>query len=369
MVLPGGMSYRMLVLAGGNRMTLAAARQLESLVKGGATVLGQTKPLGSPSFGDGATGDAEVRRIADELWGPTDSPGERKTGSGTMVWGRSPADALALLNTPKDFEAKGADVDILYAHRKSEQDDIYFVANHSDVPATFTGIFRAHGGNAQQWNPQTGSIDQLPGAVRSGPVTEVPLQLESHESIFVVFRDGPPPATFAAGLTRAMPVWQSLADAWNVSFDPRWGGPAQVEFPRLISWTDSTDQGIRDYSGTATYTREFDLPKTLPPRVVLDLGKVDVIASVTVNGQNLGDVWKAPYSVDVTAALHAGKNRLEVKVANLWANRLIADAGLPEAKRLTWTNYPPYTADKPRLPSGLLGPVVLRSATPSVSNP
>ena len=95
---------------------------------------------------------------------------------------------------------------------------------------------------------------------------------------------------------------------------------------------------------------------------MLDLGKVDVIASVAVNGQSFGDVWKPPFAVDVTSALHPGKNHFEVKVANLWTNRLIADAKLPEAQRLTWTNYPMYRPDARRLPSGLLGPVVLRAA-------
>ena len=365
LVLPGGMSYRMLVLAGGDRMTLAAAQHLEALVKAGATVLGIRKPLGTPGLKDGAAGDAEVRRIADELWGPgtPDGAGEHKTGLGTMVWGRSPADELGLLAAPKDFEATGADVNILYAHRKSSSDDIYFIANHSDAPATFTGNFRFATGTPQAWNPETGAISALAGAVRQGPVTAVPLQLEPQESLFVVFRGGPAPAQTALGLVETLPVWQTLSDGWSAKFDPRWGGPAQADFPSLISWTDSPDPGIRDYSGTATYTREFDLPETLPGRVVLDLGKVDVIANVTVNGQSFGDLWKTPFAADVTAALHPGKNQLEVKVANLWANRLIADASLPEAKRLTWTNYAPYKADAPRLPSGLLGPVVLRAVS------
>ncbi len=362
-VLPGGMSYRMLVLAGGDHMTLSAARHLEALVKAGATVLGPTKPVGSPSFGDGEAGDAEVRRIADELWGPgaPKGPGEHKTGLGTMAWGRSPADELELLGTPKDFEATGADAGILFAHRRSEQGDIYFLANHRDTPASFTGNFRAQGGLPQAWNPETGSISALAGAARQGLLTSVPIQLEPRESLFVVFRAGPAPAKPAPGLVESMPVWQSFAGPWEVSFDPKWGGPARTNFPSLISWTDSPEAGIRDYSGTATYSLEFDLPKTLPGRVVLDLGKVDVIASLIVNGQSLGDLWKTPFAADVTTALHPGKNRLEVNVANLWANRLIADAGLPEAQRLTWTNYPPYKAGAPRLPSGLLGPVVLRA--------
>jgi hypothetical protein len=367
LVLPDGMSYRMLVLAGGDHMTLAAARQVEALVKAGATILGPSKPIGSPSFADGADGDAEVRRIADELWG-TGTPsgqGERKTGLGTMVWGRAPADELLQLDTPRDFEAKGDGLNILYAHRRSGQDDIYFLANHTDLPASFTGIFRAHAATPEQWNPETGAISALPGAVRSGPLTQVPLQLESNQSVFVVFRDAPPPQKIAPGLVEALPVWQSLDDGWDASFDPKWGGPAHADFPHLISWTESKDPGIRDYSGTATYSRDFDLPDKLPNRIVLDLGKVDVIASVTVNGQSFGDVWKAPFAVDITAALHPGKNRLEVKVANLWDNRLIADASLPEKKRLTWTNYPMRRAGAPRLPSGILGPVALRAAVAS----
>ncbi len=365
LVLPGGMSYRMLVLAGGDHLTLAAARHLEALVKAGATVLGPTKPVGSPSFGDGAAGDAEVRRIADELWGPgaPNGPGEHRTGLGTVAWGRPPADELALLGAPKDFEATGADVDLLFAHRRSEQGDIYFLANHRETPASFTGNFRAEGGMPQAWKPETGAISVLAGAARRGLLTSVPIQLEPHESLFVVFRAGPAPAGPATGLVEALPVWQSLAGPWDVSFDPKWGGPAHTNFPSLISWTDSPDVGIRDYSGTATYSLEFDLPETLPGRVVLDLGKVSVIASLAVNGQSFGDLWKTPFAADVTAALHPGKNRSEVKVANLWANRLIADAGLPEAKRLTWTNYAPYKAGAPRLPSGLLGPVVLRAET------
>ena len=362
-VLPGGMSYRMLVLAGGDRMTLAAARQLDALVKAGATVMGLRKPLGSLGLEDGAAGDAELRRIADELWGPgtPGGAGERKTGLGAIIWGRLPADELALLGAPKDFEATGADVDILFAHRRSEQGDIYFLANHRETPASFTGNFRSEAGMPQAWNPETGTISALAGAARKGSLTSVPITLEPYESLFVVFRAGPVPAKTAPGLVEALPVWQSLAGPWDVTFDPKWGGPAHTSFPSLISWTNSPDVGIRDYSGTATYSLEFDLPKALLGRVVLDLGKVDVIASLAVNGQSLGDLWKPPFTADVTAALHPGKNRLEVKVANLWANRLIADAALPEDKRLTWTNYAPYKAGAPRLPSGLLGPVVLRA--------
>ena len=157
-VLPGGMSYRMLVLAGGDRMTLAAARQLEALVKAGATVLGLRKPLGSPGLEDGAAGDAEVRRIADELWGPgtPGGAGERKTGLGTMVWGRSPADELALLATPKDFEADGCGRRTSFTPIEGAARTTFtFSRIIGDTPASFTGNFRAERGTPQAWDPET----------------------------------------------------------------------------------------------------------------------------------------------------------------------------------------------------------------------
>ena len=199
-VLPGGMSYRMLVLAGGDRMTLAAARQLEALVKAGATVLGLRKPLGSPGLEDGTAGDAEVRRIADELWGPGTPDGAENARPGWVQWsgaGRPPTSWRC--SPPRRISRPwGADADILFTPTgRSGQDDIYFLANHGDAPASFNGNFRSDHGTPQAWNPETGSISALPGAVRKGPVTAVPMQLESNQSLFVVFREGPPPAKLA----------------------------------------------------------------------------------------------------------------------------------------------------------------------------
>ena len=96
--------------------------------------------------------------------------------------------------------------------------------------------------------------------------------------------------------------------------------------------------------------------------MVLDLGEVQVLASVKLNGQELGLVWKPPYAVDVTDGIKRGRNRLEVRVVNVWVNRLIADAALPPGRRLTWASWTPYRAGDVPLPSGLLGPVVLRGA-------
>jgi hypothetical protein len=163
-----------------------------------------------------------------------------------------------------------------------------------------------------------------------------------------------------------------LTGAWEVGFDPRWGGPAQVRFDQLQDWTSSDDPRIRYYSGKAVYSKEFDYKaasggrpqqgqKTFQQPVYLHLGTVKNIARVYLNDKDLGVVWTAPWQVDLTPALISGRNRLKIEVINLWPNRLIHDAGLPPEQRLTHTNIP-VKKDDPLLSSGLLGPVVLQQA-------
>ncbi|MFD2138193.1 glycosylhydrolase-like jelly roll fold domain-containing protein [Novosphingobium resinovorum] len=117
---------------------------------------------------------------------------------------------------------------------------------------------------------------------------------------------------------------------------------------------------MRYFSGEAIYTRSFALPEGARPgkSLLLDLGQVGDLAQVTVNGRDMGTLWHAPYRIDVGRALRKGANTIEVKVANLWVNRLIGDqqAG---AKPITWTAMPTYRPDAPLRPSGLIGPVTL----------
>ena len=133
----------------------------------------------------------------------------------------------------------------------------------------------------------------------------------------------------------------------------------------MISWTKHPETGVKYFSGTATYLKEFDLPAGMlgADKVVrLELGRVKNLAEVKLNGKDCGVLWKTPFQVDVTDAVRAGKNQLEVRLTNLWPNRMIGDAGLPPEKRYTYATWSPYKADSPLLESGLLGPVQLRSA-------
>jgi hypothetical protein len=181
----------------------------------------------------------------------------------------------------------------------------------------------------------------------------------------------------------SVPAPLEISGAWDLSFPPNWGAPPQVTLPALMSWTDSADKGVKYFSGTATYTKEMEIPaKDLGAghTVWLDLGRVKNLAEVSLNGKPLGILWKPPFRVEVTGAAQPGKNKLEVKVTNLWPNRLIGDEQLPsdrewEGKRLkewpqwvldgkpsptgrfTFTTWHHWTKDEPLLESGLLGPV------------
>jgi beta-galactosidase/beta-glucuronidase len=148
-----------------------------------------------------------------------------------------------------------------------------------------------------------------------------------------------------------------------VSFQENRGAPAQVMFESLTPWNDNTDQGVKYFSGTGTYTRTIEAPAGWfkeGAQLWLDLGSVKNLAEVIVNSKSLGTVWKTPFRVNITEAFKQGENQLEIKVTNLWVNRLIGDQQ-PGAAKLTYTTMPFYRTDSPLLPSGLLGPVTVWS--------
>ena len=146
-----------------------------------------------------------------------------------------------------------------------------------------------------------------------------------------------------------------------MAFQENRGAPATAHFDQLINLADSDVDGIKYFSGVATYTSSFEVKDDeLDSRqILLDLGKVGVMAEVTINGNNLGVYWKTPYRIDITEALHAGKNDIEVKVTNLWINRLIGDSRPEVTEKVTWSQYPFYNPNSQMSPSGLMGPVCL----------
>ncbi|WP_179197808.1 glycosyl hydrolase [Hymenobacter crusticola] len=362
--LPSGMSYQLLVLAGGRQLTLASMRHVADLLQQGATILGQSKVTGSSSLGDGKTADFQVRTLANKLWGNSNAEmGQTTLGSGKFMWGVSPAEALKRIQVLPDFKVVStARTDsVLFSHRKAGQDEIYLVVNHAAQPLVFDGVFRVEHGKPQLWNPENGSILGIKHSREEKGQTTIPMQLEPHESVFVVFRNETIPLVEPSRLVEALPVWQDLSTEWHLTFTPGLGASKEIELSRLTSWTENIDAGVQHYSGTATYSRDFTVTSRPTGRVILDLGSVKEVATIKINGVTCAPIWKRPYAVEVTAMLKQGVNHLEIAVTNTWANRLIGDASLPPEKRVAWATFNPYNSEAPLVDSGLLGPVVLKT--------
>jgi len=150
----------------------------------------------------------------------------------------------------------------------------------------------------------------------------------------------------------------TLSGPWEVKFQENRGAPSSTTFETLESWTENEDDGIKYFSGTATYTHAFELNE-IPSdgKLILDLGEVKDIAEVSLNGKVLGTLWKTPFVIDISGAIQTGENDLELKVTNVWANRLVRDAQPEVQEKITYTTMPFYSGDEPLLPSGLLGEV------------
>ena len=358
---PGGARYRALYLGGTSRkMTLAALQRIAALAQGGATVIGLA-PEGTPSLAGDA---AEYSALVAKLW-----PGgaEAKVGAGRVIASTDIEAALRSVGVAPDFSFSGggAGAEIPFVHRKLPAKDgggdSYFLVNRKDRAEAIEAHFAVTGKAPELWRAETGKSEPVGYRIENGE-TIVPLSLLSEEAVHIVFRK---PAT-AQTLTVAAPALAApvmLDGPWTVAFQPGRSAPATATMATLAPLNENADPGIKYFSGFATYTKSFAAPAGWKPgqHVWLDLGEVRELAEVTVNGTAVGAVWHAPFRLDIGAALRQGSNRIEVKVANLWVNRLIGDAQ-PSANKITFTAMPTYRADAPLRRSGLIGPVQLTIA-------
>jgi hypothetical protein len=274
--------------------------------------------------------------------------------------GRTIAQALAALRVSPDFEHTRPfeDTSLMFVHRALSDGDLYWVVNGNSRAETLEASFRVTGKAPELWHAESGLVEPASYLVANGR-TIVPLRLEPEDAVFVVFRK--PSAEPARALPE--PVETDLATIggpWDLAFQAGRGAPAKITLDTLSPWNESSDPGVKYFSGIGVYAKTFEAPadwfKT-GARLWLDLGDVKNLAEVSVNGKPLGTVWKTPFRVEVTPALKAGANKLEIKVANLWVNRLIGDQQPNVTTKYTYTAMEFYKADSPLLPSGLLGPV------------
>jgi len=375
LVTPGGTSYRLLYLGGrSQRMTLPVLRQIKGLVAQGAVLVGN-RPTDSPSLADD---EKEFQRVADQLWGrrPAAEKQARKVGKGRVYTGMSANDVLTVLGVARDWEytKPEADTTLMFVHRKLDDGDVYFVDNREDSAEDVSATFRVGGKVPESWDPATGATQPVSYRIAEGRTT-VSLHLDPYGSAFVVFRAAATQNSLDLPMTHETVIDgldQALNRDWSVGFQQGRGVPETVGFHHLISWTElplpTSDDGVKYFSGTATYSKTIEVPAddlAQGAHLWLDLGDVREIADVAVNGADLGVLWKTPFKVDVTGEIRPGKNRIEIKVTNLWVNRMIGDQQPWALKKYAFADFTPYKADSPLLPSGLLGPVRLISVTES----
>ncbi len=365
LVLPEGTSYRVLSLVPHDAVSLPIMKHIAKLVEQGATLVGP-RPTRQYSLSGGSASDAEFSSLCDKLWGDGAS-GTKKTEKGRVIWGKTTREVLLDDGVPADFAWKGGDdkTYIDFIQRRTDDTQIYFVANRNDRPEKVELQFRITGLVPEFWDPVTGlRRDATDYRVENGR-TLIPYPMNGEEAFFVLFRKPMPSGALASGKPNVPPLTTSLEieGPWNVAFDPKWGGPAAVTFENLSDWTQHSEPGIRYYSGSAVYDKTFTAPAIKGP-IFLDLGGVESLCEVSLNGEPIGVLWSAPFCADVSGKLKTGTNKLQVKVVNLWCNRIIGDASLPEANRLTRTNITQLTSDTPLEPSGLFGPVRLLVPVP-----
>lgn len=251
-----------------------------------------------------------------------------------------------------------------YIHRRTASADIYFLRNTSDAPCSGTCCFAVPASGAQVWNPVTSAIDPADITRQSTADTELFLNLEPRASRFIVFGTTTTMPAKVEPPTTSTHTLLQLAGPWKVQFQPKRGAPESIVLPALVDLARHSDPAVQHFSGLTTYTTTFTLPAqdvTSGTALQLDLGKVAVIAHPILNGHALRTLWCAPYNIDITAAAHAGENTLSLEVANLWPNRLIGDAALPENQRIASTTWNPFRPEDPLPPSGLIGPVTIQS--------
>ncbi len=427
LTLPSGMQYRLLCLPATNtrNMSLAMLRKIRSLVEDGAVILGPA-PEFTPGLADYPQADVKLKQLVSELWGKDASINERLVGKGKVMRGMKPEEVMAKLGVLPDFSSGQK---LNWIHRTLEEAEVYFLSTEQALTATCT--FRVSGRQPELWDPETGSIQPIPGYwFDASGCTSVPMQFGPSGSAFVVFRSPANPANQIVAVTRngdvlldrehapattagldlvqgtvaqagtyefltadgkrrridigGLPAPLELDGPWELEFPPHWGAPDQITLAKLMSWSDHPDAGVKHFSGTAIYRKSFDVPQeSLDPknRSYLDLGKVAVMAQVKLNGKDLGILWKPPFRVEITDAIRSGVNQLEIRVVNLWINRMIGDEALPPdcevnpdgslkawpdwlqsgkpnpSGRFTFSTWRLWKKSDPLQESGLLGPL------------
>jgi hypothetical protein len=413
--LPNGKTYQIMILPPLKTMRPELLKQIKKLLIDGARIYGPP-PSRSPSMENYPEADEAVRALSDELWGNSnvDSVVHRRIGKGDLYYGESLTQVLKQLRIEPDVMV--ADTTIRWTHRRVDQTEIYFLSNQEGNGKTIEISFRIVDRVPEFWYPDNGKTAKPAFYRKNRNRILLPVKLDPFGSVFVVFRQadtlpivegvlkdnenitkdtlpldipdisfidgkhiglktsdpGNYTLIFTDGKTKEIEVSDIpesliLEGMWHIQFPENWDVPIDTVFDELVSWSAHQHEGIRHFSGTATYSTKINIPEELirsGTNLILDLGKVMVVAEFIVNGSNLGILWKKPYKVDITDFVRSGENVIEIHVTNTWWNRLVGDEKYPDGfpgsdakENKTYTTHKAWTAEDELLESGLLGPV------------
>ena len=407
--------YRALALPASHRISYAALIWISQFVRQGGVVIGikPTGTLGLIPRGE----EAEYKRIADTMWaGCAGGAATARYGLGTIHCSANARDALMAMGVTPDlsYRLKTAGVDAPgtpsfdYIHRSTANAEIYFVRNTRSRQLEATLSFRVRGREPELWCVDDAAIvPALAYKETDQGRTEIPLTFPANGSVFVIFErpaqrhlveiekdegtvfpsilqgtgvfsngkrswvatvPGTYRTTDSQGARQTFTVSNTELQApidtpWTLSFPAGWGAPSSVPVDRFQSWTESADPAIRYFSGTAVYRTNLQIPVgfvTQGRQLWLQLAQVREIATVLVNGHVAATVWRQPFGVRIDPLVHAGNNIVEIKVTNLWPNRVIGDLQPSATVQFTHSNVRAYTKDSPLLPSGLLEAVTIQ---------
>lgn len=402
-VLPCGMQFKVLVLAENSKMDLETLKLLSDLVKKGATISG-CPPVGIPSeYNWSIKKQSEFDMLINKMWGGLNGKTKyrKEYGNGVIYQKTKAFELIKLMNIEPDVYYGNVDLkDVMYhIHRVSDTEDIYFLTNQTEKKIRLDILFRINKRLPEIWDPITGVVYEPSVNFIDGDKVSIPYEFAPYGSAFFVFRDKSQDKIESKKQNYRNPqlLLKSVIDCgWEIDFiDKRQGITTPIVTNNLFLWNESNDKRIKYYSGTGVYKNVFKIDDDIlkkSARIKLDLGpELYNIAEVVINDKSLGTVWTKPYVVDITDVIRSGNNKIEIRVANTWINRIIGDEAIPDnveydtkgdifkknraiklpdwiygsdqmpknRKRITYSTWKHYEADSPLVPSGLPGPVTV----------
>lgn len=402
LVLSNGANFSMLALDREDEINPAVLAKLNELAKQGAMIVGPRPQMVAALKNQPNTGKKGEDMI-NQLWATVSEYSKVEMDKKGKIYSAiKPSEILEALGVSADLNYSDKESFLLdFIHYQKLDMEFYFIRNTTNQWVSRECGFRQQSKVPEIWNPMTGEVVSVPVYNQDGKYIKIPITLAPYGSYFVVFKkkpsgthysgiitsNGHPPlieytkygiqflqeGTFSlVGEAGSKQIkndikLKNIEGPWELTFPKGWGAADSASFPKLISWTEAADKGIKYFSGTATYHKTFaysnDAAALKEHRLYLDLGELSKVAEVWLNGKSLGITWATPHRFDITDFIINGNNILKVEVANTWSNRLTGDALTGEkytntnlkisSNGVTWANTP-------LIKSGLLGPVTLR---------